>query len=872
MKSIYRCTILIYILLSQLDLFTSVEGAALKAASVTPVPINMDNKKTTAFVNYENKNNRSRFTCKTGFAIKELKTGGQLVWEAKDGKYPDRVVVVPKADGKPKFTVFYSGQDDNFNEGDSDEEEASEAESEDGKITAAQLANHKAKAASAKTAAKPAAKAKAGPAASTGGKTLDIPLGDTSAEEVSETEEGIIVVEQKRSSAAAPKSHVVHATAARATPAQAKFAVSTPEAKKAGTPAAPSSSAKKSKAAFMDELRKMAEDMKKEYDQLSAEVERRKTGAPAPPMKVEEIHVVDSQPPQAAPAVDKKDKPKYVTSVEVVQRQPKATAQPATSHVHLPAEIQAAADAAMSGQVLDGTQRGVKVGTFEGDKIDLLHHKVDRVYSEVAVLRHDFARLHAKFDAFLSTVSTGGSLAAAGAAAASTESRPKHGQAHGAKTSGDDLITGYQLASEFPTGWHDHNFTRTGITVDLTSLPTGNTEFEVKDHGDILTLLFNKGKTTDELLCAGASVWSFHTIRGGSKHPLSVRFNRKTLKILVNFADYVNLYEKDSDGKWKEAKDFKLTGVDVVVKTSDVTTAIYGFTADAAAKKYTYEAKDGNAFKNVKHGGKDVWKTDSLLEYADKVELREYVDDMLGVTVHLLDRSSLKFIKESSTADWKFADPTKVTAATVDIFSNADTYSYTIESGSFGVKSFVADTGFKFNKVIAKHATATKVVCETQNELNFANKVDFDAMGATRKVTLHIGVGTSATTRVFEEGPDGWKAQGSSSTPTPATSLTATPPTATSLTATPPTATSLTATPPTATSLTATPPTATSLTATPPTATPATATPATPADGSASTPPATPATNGTGGVATTPDGSASTATPADSAGNGAAAS
>ncbi|BAM40600.1 uncharacterized protein TOT_020000855 [Theileria orientalis strain Shintoku] len=810
MKSIYSCTILIIILLSQLDIFTFVEYASANSGSGTPIVVNIDSKRSTNQVTFEEnkKKKRSIYTCKSGFLIKQITSGGQTLWQAKDRVYADRIAFALDEKGKPKAKILYPGDpafDVNDGEDASDDEgEGEDSDVEGGKITNDQPAKIKAKAAAAaKTAATPH-KVKAIPVAaeSGGGKTLDIPLGETSQEEDGDKDDGIIVVEQKRSPSKTSTAHIVHSSAPKVTAAQAaapisfqaptqpKYAVSTTEVKKtAGAPAAPVSGRQNAKADLMAQLQKMAQEMNNEISQLTAEVQRRQAGgAAAPPASVstavpaapvataapaapafaappaahvpapaEEFEVVDAQPP--APP-----KKQYVTSVEVVQRPPKAKAQPAFTHAHIPADVKVAADTGFAAHLVDGAHQ-VKQGEFQGDKIELLHHKVDRVYSELAILRLDHARMNAKLDAFIAALSTGGSMATAAGAAASAVSHSAHAGAHIPRSAGDDAITAYQLAAEFPTGWHGHSFARTGLKVDLAQLPSSTADYDVKEQGDIVTLLFNKGKNADDVSCAGASVWDFYLMKSDSSYPSSLRYNRKTLKILLNFDKFLILYEKDSDGKWQEAKKMELSAVDLIVKKSDFTNNDYKFNADSSEKRYTYEAKDGKAFKSVKHEDMDVWRTQSLIDYAVKVEMKEYIDNMMDMTLHFIDRSVLKYVKESAAANWVFVDPSTVTAASVNVFSSEETYSYTISIDTNGVKSFKANEGFKFNKVIAKQGTTFKTVCETQNELNFASRVDFDAMGATRKITLHYGVGTAVSKKVFEETAVGWKAEGSAGAP-----------------------------------------------------------------------------------------------------------
>lgn len=788
MNSIYSCTILIFILLSQLDLFTYVEGAAAKGPSGTPIVVNLDVKKNTSQVTFEENKRKGRtlYSCNDGFLIKEIKAGGQVMWKARDNAYADRVALIPDDQGKPKAKVLYPGDADiDVNQGEDLYSEAEETEQEyhpaAPKSTSSQVAKYKAMAIAERNAAagKPtgasAAKPKVGTVQvdpQTGGKTLDIPL-DSFDEG---PDEEIVVVEQKRPAA---KAQVVHASAgapagapAGASSPRPKYSVST-EVRKVGAPAAPAGKpAKQSRSELIEQLQNMAADLTKQYEDLAAEVQRRKAGGAAPAPKAEEIDVVDDHKPEApkvTPEVTKK--PEYVTSVEVVRRPPKTPAQPPTGHAHLPADIQAFAEGAMPTHGVDAGQRGARPGQFQGDKMDLLHHKVDRVYSEVVVLRHEFARLNSKFDAFISAVSTGGSTATAARAAASLESHAKHGAGQQAGAGSDESISSYQLASQFPSGWHDHSFERSGITVDFTELPTGlpsdKAMFEVKKHGDVVTLVFNRGKRVDDIRCAGASVWELGYTRTNSTYPKASSFNKKTLKILVNLEDLVLLYERESDGKWQLAKEFKLEPIELLVKESDGTTSSYAFSADAAAGKYTYEAKAGKAFKAVKHELEDVWRAESLIHCSSNVELRKYPDNMFGLTLHFLDRSELKFVKESASTQWTFVDPSTVTPATVNVFSVTETYSYTIGYEANGVKLFRANDGFKFNRVIAKQGENVTVICETQNQLNFANAVEFDGNGATRKVILHfaVGSGTGVMRKVFEETANGWQAEGAGHSP-----------------------------------------------------------------------------------------------------------
>ncbi|UVC50029.1 hypothetical protein MACK_003652 [Theileria orientalis] len=683
MNSIYRCTILIFILLSQLDLFTSVEGAPVKAQG----------------------------------------TGGRGNIE-----YYKKMAIAERDKNAGKST----------------------------RVTAAKSK---------------ARKVQVDP--STGAKTMDIHL-DSFDES---GDDDIVVVEQKMPQA---KAQVVDATSgapAGVSTSRPKYSVYTEE-RKIGAQTAPDAQAaitasgnktgNQSRSEFIAQLQNIAADLNKQFEDLSAEVERRKAGGAPQAPKAEANEVLEEHkhdPRKVNQEVPKK--PEYVTSVEVVRRPPK-TSQPPMGQAHLPANIQAVAEATMPRHGTEGAQRGASAGEFHGDKMDLLHHKVDRVYSEIAILRHEQSKMSAKLDAFISAASTGGSVAAAAQAAAALESHAKHGAGQQAGARGDESISSYQLASQFPSGWHDHSFERSGITVDFTQLPTDNEMYEVKEHGDVVTCVFNRGKRVDDIRCAGATVWELGYTRTNSSYPKVARYNKKTLKILVNLEKLVLLYERDSDGKWQLAKEFKHEPIELTVKESDNTTNDYSFDADTAAGKFTYEAKDGKTFKEVKHGNVLVWRAEALIQCTPNVELRKYPDDMFGLTLHFMDRSELKIVKESANANWAIVDPTSVMPATVNVFSKAETFAYTIKIETGGVKLFIANEGFKFNKVIAKHGNSTNVICETQNQLKFAHVVEFDATEAIRKVILHfpVGSGTATQRKVFEETPTGWQAEGANSSQT----------------------------------------------------------------------------------------------------------
>ncbi|UVC50253.1 hypothetical protein MACK_004129 [Theileria orientalis] len=189
-------------------------------------------------------------------------------------------------------------------------------------------------------------------------------------------------------------------------------------------------------------------------------------------------------------------------------------------------------------------------------------------------------------------------------------------------------------------------------------------------------------------------------------------------------------------------------GVDLNIKSDTKTKD--KFVYEKVGEYVTYTAKDNNAFKLVKDDKTEVWKATDANSYSTRVEVEFLANDGKAVTIYLDDKTKI-FIKESGTQSFAEIDTTKVNAKSININYPYESYFYKNEFEN-NIRTFTAKKGFAF-KGANEYVDNNKVeIWKTDKESEYANKIVNEG---GNKVTIHIGEGTSASTKVFNKGTDG---------------------------------------------------------------------------------------------------------------------
>ncbi|UKJ89247.1 hypothetical protein MACJ_002495 [Theileria orientalis] len=202
----------------------------------------------------------------------------------------------------------------------------------------------------------------------------------------------------------------------------------------------------------------------------------------------------------------------------------------------------------------------------------------------------------------------------------------------------------------------------------------------------------------------------------------------------------------------KSTETSKRTGIEVCIKNNKKATDQFDYKIDE--QYVTYSAKGNNAFKTVMDCTTKVWEA-TTDEYSSKVEVDLMNYDSKAVTVYLPENKTKLFKKDGSDKPWNEIDTTKVNPKKVNIGFPYETYIWKHDSHD-NCRTFTARKGFAFNVVSESAQGSTVEIWKTDKANEYANKIEL----VDKKMTIHIGEGTSASTKVFEKGTDGkWTKQ-----------------------------------------------------------------------------------------------------------------
>ncbi|BAM42443.1 uncharacterized protein TOT_040000810 [Theileria orientalis strain Shintoku] len=151
----------------------------------------------------------------------------------------------------------------------------------------------------------------------------------------------------------------------------------------------------------------------------------------------------------------------------------------------------------------------------------------------------------------------------------------------------------------------------------------------------------------------------------------------------------------------------------------------FEYNFDSQSKTMTYIGKSLYRFSAVKYGANVLWRTDIPAEYANKVIVNGYEHRGMFMLSIFLDACVKRFYKDES-APWTEFDTTKPNALALNVYSNFETFFYTVRTAGV-YKTYTVKEGFKFYKVrLGDHdlwettdteALSSKVVTEGDNRV-----------------------------------------------------------------------------------------------------------------------------------------------------------
>ncbi|BAM39717.1 uncharacterized protein TOT_010001171 [Theileria orientalis strain Shintoku] len=192
----------------------------------------------------------------------------------------------------------------------------------------------------------------------------------------------------------------------------------------------------------------------------------------------------------------------------------------------------------------------------------------------------------------------------------------------------------------------------------------------------------------------------------------------------------------------------------------------------------TYNPKENKVFNLVKDDNIQLWKATDPSEYCEKVEVDLMNNDAKAVTVCLGNDENKVFMKTGKNKIWNEFDISKVTRSAININYLHETYFYTNELQAH-TRTFTAKKGFGFKGAHEFIKEKKVTIWTTNNKSEYAYKIVNEG---GNKVIIHIGKGTSASTKVFNKVTEGsWteeisEVEAESTLPTPQDGVTNTHP------------------------------------------------------------------------------------------------
>ncbi|BAM40566.1 uncharacterized protein TOT_020000821 [Theileria orientalis strain Shintoku] len=305
---------------------------------------------------------------------------------------------------------------------------------------------------------------------------------------------------------------------------------------------------------------------------------------------------------------------------------------------------------------------------------------------------------------------------------------------------------------------------KNGVDLNIKSDTKSKDKFEYKKDGEYVIYTAKDNNAFKLVKDHKTEVWK-ETNASNYSSRVEVEFLANDGKAVTIFltGNKTKIFKKSSSNDpWKEIDTTKVTRSSINV---DFPNQSYFYHNVLKGRFRTFTAKQGFAFncanEYVNNNKVEIWKTDIENENANKIEVDSLNNDGKAVTVHMPDNKTKLFIRNNKNDPWNEVDLSKVTPKSVNIRYEHDSHFY---SNIFNnnVRTFTAKKGFAFNGA-NDYVNNDKVeIWKTDKENENANKIVYEG---GNKLTIHIGEGTSASTKVFNKGTDGkWTEDTSAST------------------------------------------------------------------------------------------------------------
>ncbi|BAM41584.1 uncharacterized protein TOT_030000847 [Theileria orientalis strain Shintoku] len=156
--------------------------------------------------------------------------------------------------------------------------------------------------------------------------------------------------------------------------------------------------------------------------------------------------------------------------------------------------------------------------------------------------------------------------------------------------------------------------------------------------------------------------------------------------------------------------------------------------------EYTYQRcgvvdkfipKGNHAFRVVKHGEMEVWRTIDTNKFAIKVEVDHMSDDYKLLVLYLLNNSRRLFKKKGKKAAWVPFDINTLKGSTLNVANTSGSNYHVAKDGFF--RTYNAKEGQEFIKVVENNIS----IWEANDVIEYANKVELDASSDNMVATIY---------------------------------------------------------------------------------------------------------------------------------------
>ncbi|UKJ88028.2 hypothetical protein MACJ_000470 [Theileria orientalis] len=160
-------------------------------------------------------------------------------------------------------------------------------------------------------------------------------------------------------------------------------------------------------------------------------------------------------------------------------------------------------------------------------------------------------------------------------------------------------------------------------------------DYDLNDEDDKFTFVLGQNAKCSIVKMEGKELWKHDSSKPGDSNPTGVLYWKDRKKVILDFADSFNIYQKGSGGGFGDAKrlDIKLYSKDPNDDTQLVPLNHSNYDLTEHSNKYELMFKENAKFSSVKYFGNEVWKHDQS-KHGDEhpKRLRYYFPNKMALT------------------------------------------------------------------------------------------------------------------------------------------------------------------------------------------------------------------------------------------------